>query len=111
MTFANRLRELRESRGYNQRQLAAVMNLAHGTIANYENGRREPDFTIAQRFAEFFNCTLDYLVGRVDNPSEHAPLGLPAGAESKMEEYLLTRGLAPDERKLVLDLIKKLERK
>lgn len=36
--------------------------MSRGQIANYEQGQREPDFNTLQRFADFFEVTMDYLI-------------------------------------------------
>ena len=46
------------------KELGKRMNLAESTISLYENGQREPDLSTLQKLAEFFNVTVDYLMGR-----------------------------------------------
>lgn len=59
-----RLRELRKNNNLTMKELGKRMNLAESTISLYENGQREPDLSTLQKLAEFFNVTVDYLMGR-----------------------------------------------
>lgn len=64
--FKNRLRELRISRNLTQNKLAQELGIAKSTISMYENGNREPDFETLETIADFFNCDMDYLLGKSD---------------------------------------------
>ncbi|AQS55266.1 helix-turn-helix domain-containing protein [Novibacillus thermophilus] len=67
--FGKRLSELRKKRGLSQYELADRLGFSRGQIANYEQGQREPDYNTLQKFADFFDTTTDYLLGRTDDPS------------------------------------------
>jgi len=62
--FCSRLRELRKGRGLTQKRLAEIMGLNINTIAQYERGNREPKFDTLCKLADFFDVSLDYLLGR-----------------------------------------------
>jgi transcriptional regulator with XRE-family HTH domain len=62
--FGKRLAELRNKLGISQYELAARMKLSRGQIANYEQGTREPDFNTLIALADFFEVSLDNLLGR-----------------------------------------------
>lgn len=62
--FGKRLAELRNNKGISQYELAARMKLSRGQIANYEQGTREPDFITLISLADFFEVSLDFLIGR-----------------------------------------------
>jgi len=61
--FAKRLTQLRKVNGYTQETFAEKVGFSRGRYANYEQGRREPDFEIIKTFANILNCTTDYLLG------------------------------------------------
>ncbi len=68
--FAARLRAAREAAGFSSQQaLAAALGVAQSTIANWEGGRREPGYALAVRLADLLQVSLDYLLGRSDQPS------------------------------------------
>ncbi|MBR2175652.1 MAG: helix-turn-helix transcriptional regulator [Clostridia bacterium] len=45
------------------------LNLAQNTISQYETGVREPDFQTLIAIADYFNVSIDYLLGRTENPN------------------------------------------
>ena len=63
-----RLRELREKRKISQLKLAMDLNINQNSISRYENGAREADYAMLIKFADYFNVSLDYLLGRTDIP-------------------------------------------
>lgn len=68
--FAERLKALRESRGMNQGEFAKKIDVAQTTIGMYETGKREPNFERLNKIATFFSVSIDYLVGRTDDPAK-----------------------------------------
>lgn len=64
----NRLTELRKRAGLSQRQLGEALDVSHYTISAYEKERSEPGDQIKVRLAQYFNVSLDYLLGLIDNP-------------------------------------------
>ncbi|WP_026477351.1 helix-turn-helix domain-containing protein [Alkaliphilus transvaalensis] len=64
--LASRLKLLRKGKGISQKVLAASMELSTSTIAMYETSQRDPDTTTLQKLADFFNVSVDYLLGRTD---------------------------------------------
>lgn len=61
--FSTRLRELRKERNLRQKDLAAVLGLAQTTIANYEQNTRFPDEETLKKIVDYFNTSLDFLLG------------------------------------------------
>ncbi len=62
-----RLKELRESKGLTQKEVAEIIGYSEISYARYEKGEREPDISTLCKLAEYFNVTVDYLIGRVSN--------------------------------------------
>lgn len=67
-TFENRLKELRERRGLSQATVSAQTGITSRYYQYLEYGEREPGLTKLKSLADFFNVSIDYLVGRTDNP-------------------------------------------
>lgn len=63
-----RLKELREARHLSQLRLATELNLTQNSISRYENMEREADYETLIRIADYFHVSLDYLLGRSDEP-------------------------------------------
>ena len=65
--FSIRLKELRKERGLTQEDLSKLSGISFPTISRYENGQRdEPKLTILKTLANYFDVTIDYLVGDTD---------------------------------------------
>lgn len=63
-----RLKELREAKHISQVKLAMDLHLNQNSISRYETGEREAGYEILIMIADYFNVSLDYLMGRTDNP-------------------------------------------
>ena len=60
------LKELRKAKGISQLKLALDLNMNQNTISRYETGEREPGINELIRIADYFNVSVDYLIGRSD---------------------------------------------
>ena len=60
------LKDLRKNRNLTQFQLSQALKIGQATIAGYENGSREPHINSLIAYANFFECSVDYLLGRED---------------------------------------------
>lgn len=69
--FALRLRELRTSKNLTMESLAKDLNTTRSTISNFENMQRKPSLDMIIRIADYFQVSIDYLVGRTDDPTFH----------------------------------------
>lgn len=70
--FPQRLRELRKSKKLTMKEFGKKFNLAESTISGYEKGSRKPDLSLIEQFANFFDVSTDYLLGRSDNADSSA---------------------------------------
>lgn len=61
-----RLKELRKSKGISQQQLADVILVSQQSVNKYENHNVEPDIETLIKIAEFFEVSVDYLIGRTN---------------------------------------------
>jgi repressor LexA len=62
------LKRLREAKGLFQKDVASAIGVDRTTYVKYERGDSEPSFQILEKLADFFNVSVDYLLGR-DNAS------------------------------------------
>ncbi|MCL6446826.1 MAG: helix-turn-helix transcriptional regulator [Armatimonadetes bacterium] len=67
-TFGQRLKVLREEKKLSQEELGKIFHLSQSTIAYYEKDKKQPSQKTLQKFADFFNVSVDYLLGRTNNP-------------------------------------------
>ena len=61
-----RLKDLRKMKKISQLKLALDLNMNQNTISRYENMEREADYETLIQFADYFDVSLDYLLGRTD---------------------------------------------
>ncbi|MCL2555726.1 MAG: helix-turn-helix transcriptional regulator [Firmicutes bacterium] len=62
--FSNKLKELRESNELTQIALAEKLGVTRQNICDWENRRSETDFAMLIKIADFFDISLDELLGR-----------------------------------------------
>ena len=63
-----RLKELRKKKKITQLKLALDLNMNQNSVSRYENGEREADYSSLIAFADYSDVSIDYLLGRTDNP-------------------------------------------
>lgn len=59
-----RIRYLMEAHGLTQYALAKRLGISQSTICNWLNGKKEPSIESLWKVADFFDLTVDYLIGR-----------------------------------------------
>ena len=64
-----KLKEIRKAKGISQLKLALDLNMSQNTISRYETGEREPGINELIKIADYFNISVDYLLGRTNNPN------------------------------------------
>lgn len=62
-----KLKELRKLRKISQKELANQLGFAQNTLSQYETGMHQPDNVTLMKIAEFFDVSVDYLLGKNDN--------------------------------------------
>lgn len=60
------MKELRLQKGLSQLRLATDLNTTQNTISRYETGEREPGICELIKIADYFNVSVDYLIGRTE---------------------------------------------
>ena len=68
MDFQSRLKTLRIQANISQKQLAEAINTTDRNYRRYEAGTQQPTLPILTALADYFDVSIDYLVGRSDNP-------------------------------------------
>ncbi len=67
----DRLAKLRQERGLSQRELGEIVSVSGYTISSYELSRSDPSDDIKMRLAVYFDVSLDYLAGLIDEPMSY----------------------------------------
>lgn len=69
VNFAQRIYELRRAAGMTQKQLGDIVGLSMQAVNDIEKGRRDTTLIKLLAIADCFNVSIDYLVGRSDDPT------------------------------------------
>ena len=67
----NRLKELREQKGLSRIEVSESIGIKTRTYLSYENFEREPNSEMLILLADFFDVTVDYLIGRSETQTAH----------------------------------------
>lgn len=86
------LKKLRENRGWTKTQVAEKLGKSLATYANYEYGIRDPDTNTLIKIADLYDISIDYLVGRTENPVQ----------ASQMDKEFYKAILDPDLKRFVI---------
>ena len=84
------MKNLRQSIGLSQQELADRIGIGQTTISDYEGDRREPTARALIKLARFFNVSTDYLLGLTDNPQPWKN-DLPEAIRKQLEEYQILK--------------------
>lgn len=61
--LGERIKQLREEKGYQQKDIANRLGISKQAFSNYENGTREPNLLTVIRIADLFDVSVEYLLG------------------------------------------------
>jgi transcriptional regulator with XRE-family HTH domain len=80
MTLGEKLKSIREQRGWTQSQAAERLGISSQVVSNYERDYRSPDKETLTRIAKVYNCSVDWLLGVTDNPER---MDSPSSSDKK----------------------------
>ena len=69
--YQNRLRDLREDNDLKQKQLAELLKVHQTTYSDYELGRLNIPVAVLHMLADFYNVSVDYLLGRTNTKTPY----------------------------------------
>ncbi len=58
-----RLADLRKNKNISQKNFSEIFNVAQNTVSQWETGKRDPDTATLKKIADFFDVSVDYLLG------------------------------------------------
>ena len=70
-TFSERILDLKASKNRKQKDIAAAIGVSVRAYQYYETAQKEPTLSVLISLADYFNVSIDYLVGRSDDPTRH----------------------------------------
>ncbi|MGB9662829.1 MAG: helix-turn-helix domain-containing protein [Moorellaceae bacterium] len=100
--FAARLRELRKQAGLTQEELGERLGFKPTTVSSWELAYRVPELVSVYRLAEFFGVSIDYLLGRTDDPRPVIGTNLENRIHEGLVFFTRLSNLSPKRRKKVL---------
>ena len=96
ITFAMRLKKLREQKRLNQTELANLLKVSNGSISKWERGDRQPDYETLENIADTFNVTIDYLLGRSDSKQEFNESQMNFSTPQEALSFILKQDMVAD---------------
>lgn len=66
-----RIRDLREDKDLNQTQVAHYLNMSQTGYSKYETGENDVPTSVLIRLAEFYDTSIDYILGETDCPDRY----------------------------------------
>ena len=105
MKLSNRIVKLRKINNWERDDLAKRLGVSYSTISKYETDNRQPDLKTLERLSDIFDVTVDYLIGKSDDPKLTAEQERIIDEETKELLDLLDQ-LPDEERKKYLDKFK-----
>ena len=101
--FSDRLSQLRKELGMTKKDVAEKLNIDQSTYGKYELSKRQPDYDTLIKLASFFDVSVDYLLGRIEdrNPGSN----YPADAKAMLRDIAK---LTDEQKEIVKRLIKEL---
>lgn len=102
-TFGERVKELRLDKGLTQQELANSFYLNKSSISRYEKNKQIPELETLEKLSDFFEVSLDYLLGKSDIKNPEAAIKL------NTSNSISTKGLSDENIKLINTMIKQLK--
>lgn len=101
-----RLKKLRQSRNLSQQKLAEEFHISQQSIWKYENNISEPDISTLINFANYFDVSVDYLIGNSDIPEKADRIN--ENQLTSNETFLIHcyRSMSPKIQSLIFELVK-----
>lgn len=76
----NRIRELREQKGLQQKELAVDLGISQPTVSDWEAGRKVPSAKSTMKLSKYFGVSVEYLMG------EQEPITVRTAGQSHPDE-------------------------
>ncbi|TBV87128.1 MULTISPECIES: helix-turn-helix domain-containing protein [unclassified Lysinibacillus] len=83
-----RLKYLRKSNNKTQQDIADILGITRPAYTAYEQGKRNPDYEILEKIADYYNVSTDYLLGRTENKEAlHKQAGISDDDYNNLSAY------------------------
>lgn len=97
------LAELRKSKNISQKDFAKYLNISQGNLCEWEKGRIEPSIDFMKKIADYFDVSIDYLVGRTDMFNTVIQSNIPALTVIEQEVVNCMRNVTDDGLNMIVE--------
>ena len=94
IVFKNRLKKCRVDKQLSQTTIADMLNITRQAYNHYETGQRQPTQDTLLKLADYFDCSVDYLLGRTDHAKGYE---LSEKEQTLIDEYKILRDKEKEE--------------
>ncbi|MCF8002520.1 MAG: helix-turn-helix domain-containing protein [Halanaerobiales bacterium] len=123
-TFPERLKKIRKANDLTIKELADEIGTTKSTISRYENNKREPKTYLLKKLANYFDVSVDYLLGNTDEKSNADKIKKAISDDPELVEFWdkakdredlqlmlkQTKDLKPSTIKQIIEIIKTFEK-
>lgn len=101
MFSGSRLKSLRETKGISQKELAESLDVSDVMVSMYEQDKKKPSLDTIAKMADYFNVTVDYLLG-LEDTTEGLSVYLSLARDAQKN------GISVEDIKMAIDTIKRI---
>ena len=101
MEYGDRITQMRKRKDMTQEELAENVGVTRAALSHYEKNRREPDYEIIARIADYFRVSIDWIIRGNSLSAPNDPRY--SGLELTLEEEYAKKGLSPETQRELLD--------
>ena len=85
-TLAERIKQLRKEKDLTQEEFGKIFGIVKSTVSLYESNKSTPDDEIKKKIAEYFNVSLDYLMGASDIRNPYSNTNIKSANEDQLPD-------------------------
>lgn len=110
-TLADRLKDIRKANNLTQSELGKILGVGKTTISMYETGNSTPNDDIKLKISEYFNISIDYLLGLSDSKDieYNKKIEKATSLKDALIDFMIERGLIKDRNNINEEHLKLIE--
>lgn len=89
IAFSESLKRFRKEHNLTQKQIADAIGIQKNAYQSYEYGKSLPSINVVARIADAYDVSVDYLLGRTDNPNLHVFGTEPEKSDDLIDKVIL----------------------
>lgn len=102
--FTERLKKLRKKEKLTQKDIARFLNISQPAYQQFESGKKKMNLETMEKLADYFNVSIDYLLGKTDIPD----LDLEIDIDNAIDNSVAYDGtpITDNDREIIKDFLK-----